>query len=99
MNFKLLNPYIIILLSFLSVILLGTGLLVLPFANQDGSWGNFVNALFTSSSAIAVTGLSVYDLSVQFSFFGQLVIILLMIVGGLGIITIFSFFEINQNFL
>jgi trk system potassium uptake protein TrkH len=94
MNFKLLNPYIIILLSFLSVILLGTGLLVLPFANQDGSWGNFVNALFTSSSAIAVTGLSVYDLSVQFSFFGQLVIILLMIVGGLGIITIFSFFTV-----
>lgn len=94
MNFKLLNPYIIILLSFLSVILLGAGLLVLPFANQDGAWGNFVNALFTSSSAIAVTGLSVYDLSVQFSFFGQLVIILLMIIGGLGIITIFSFFTV-----
>lgn len=94
MNFKLQNPYIIILLSFLGVILLGALLLILPFSNQNGLWGDFVNAIFTSSSAIAVTGLSVYDLSIQFSFFGQFVIVLLMIVGGLGIITMFSFFTV-----
>ena len=94
MNFKLPNPYIIILLSFVSVILLGAGFLVLPFSNQDGLWGDFVNALFTSSSAIAVTGLSIYSLSTQFTLFGQFIIILLMIIGGLGIITIFSFFTV-----
>jgi len=94
MNFKLLNPYIIILLSFLAIIFLGAVLLVLPFSNQDGLWGDFVNAVFTSSSAVAVTGLSVYDLSIQFTFFGQFVIVLLMIIGGLGIITIFSFFTV-----
>jgi trk system potassium uptake protein len=94
MNFKLPNPYIIILLSFVSVILIGAGFLVLPFSNQDGLWGDFVNALFTSSSAIAVTGLSIYDLSTQFTLFGQFIIILLMIIGGLGIITIFSFFTV-----
>jgi trk system potassium uptake protein len=94
MKFRTLNPYIIILLSYLGVILIGSILLTLPFSNQSGSWSSFINALFTATSALAVTGLSVYNISIQFTFFGQLIILLLMILGGLGIITIFSFFTV-----
>jgi trk system potassium uptake protein TrkH len=94
MNQKISNPYIIILLSFIGVIVMGAITLILPISNQSGEWGDFVNAMFTSSSAIAVTGLSVYDLSVQFTIFGQFIIIILMMLGGLGIITIFSFFTV-----
>jgi trk system potassium uptake protein TrkH len=94
MKFRTLNPYIIILVSYLGVILIGSILLTLPFSNQSGAWSSFINALFTATSALAVTGLSVYNISIQFTFFGQFIILLLMILGGLGIITIFSFFTV-----
>jgi trk system potassium uptake protein TrkH len=94
MKFRTLNPYIIILLSYLGVILIGSLLLTLPFSNQSGSWSSLINALFTATSALAVTGLSVYNISLQFTFFGQFIILILMILGGLGIITIFSFFTV-----
>lgn len=95
MNFFTKKPYYTILLSYLIGIAIGTLFLALPFAQQNGQWGNFINSLFMATSAIAVTGLSVYaDISIQFSTFGQVVIMILMILGGLGIITIFSFFTI-----
>ncbi len=89
------NPYLVVLLSFISVILIGSFLLSTPWANADQSWGNFINALFMATSALAVTGLSVYaDVSAQFTVFGESVLMVLMVLGGLGIITIFTFFTI-----
>jgi trk system potassium uptake protein TrkH len=95
MNIFTKRPYYTILFSFLVAIVVGGLLLILPFANRDGRWGDVVNSLFMATSAIAVTGLSVYrDISVQYTAFGQIVLMILMILGGLGIITIFSFFTI-----
>ena len=94
MKFRLESPYLIVLLGFLAAITFGTVMLVLPWSNANQSWGSFLDALFTSTSAIAVTGLSVVDISMTYSLFGQSIIILLMVLGGLGIVTIFSFFTI-----
>ena len=89
------NPYLVVLLSFLTVILIGSFLLTTPLANTSGTWGDFIDSLFMATSALAVTGLSVFsDVSAQFSLFGEIVLIVLMILGGLGIITIFTFFTI-----
>lgn len=73
--------------SFLLVILTGAFLLMLPISNQDGGWLNFVDALFTSTSATCVTGLATRVTSDQFTMFGQIVLIGLMQVGGLGLLT------------
>ena len=61
-----------ICVGFLSVIAVGTLLLMLPFATYDGSWNNPLVALFTSTSAVCVTGLIVVDTGSYFSFWGQL---------------------------
>jgi len=95
MNFFTKKPYYTILLSYLIAIAIGGLVLTLPFANRNGQWGDFINSMFMATSALAVTGLSVYaDVSAQFSTFGQVILMILMILGGLGIITIFSFFTI-----
>ncbi len=95
MNIFTKRPYYTILFSFLVAIILGSLFLILPFANRDGQWGNVVNSLFMATSAIAVTGLSVYpDISLQYTAFGQIILMILMVLGGLGIITIFTFFTI-----
>lgn len=89
------NPYLVVLLSFLGVILVGSFLLSTPLASADQSWGSFVDHLFMATSALAVTGLSVFsDLSAHYSLFGEIVLMVLMVLGGLGIITIFTFFTI-----
>lgn len=80
-----------ICLGFLAVILVGTLLLTLPFSTADGSWGNLVTALFTSTSAVCVTGLIVVDTGTFFSFWGQLFILLLIQIGGLGYMTATTF--------
>jgi len=82
-----LNPAMLILLSFLLVIVLGTVLLKIPACTTaDGiSW---TDALFTSTSAVCVTGLIVVDTGTCFTGFGQCVILMLIQVGGLGIMTI-----------
>lgn len=79
-------------ISFAGIILLGALLLSLPAASRDGTVIPFVDALFTSTSATCVTGLVVYDTYTQFSFFGQLVIICLIQVGGLGFMTLATLF-------
>lgn len=78
----------IIILGFLSVILLGSLFLMLPFATQDGKGATFSDALFTSTSAVCVTGLVLHDTATYWSIFGQGVILVLIQIGGMGIVTI-----------
>ena len=83
-----------IALGYLLVISIGTVLLALPIASRDNLSAGFVNALFTATSATCVTGLVVADTYAQWTAFGQLVILLLIQIGGLGFmttITLFSF--------
>jgi len=82
-----LNPSLMILLSFLLVIFLGTGLLKTEYATKEGSIA-LVDALFTATSAVCVTGLIVVDTGSYFTIFGKIVILILMQVGGLGVMTI-----------
>ncbi|MGG6269361.1 TrkH family potassium uptake protein [Leptolyngbya sp. AN03gr2] len=76
-----------ICLGFLAVIFVGTCLLMLPFSTATGDWNSPVTALFTATSAVCVTGLSVVDVGKFYSFWGQLFIMLLVQVGGLGYMT------------
>jgi len=85
------NPAQTIAFSFLILILVGTMLLMMPFATADGSQLGFINSLFTATSAVCVTGLIVVDTATYFSTYGQAVIMLLIQCGGLGIM-IFTFF-------
>lgn len=83
-----LKPVQILALGFLAVVLLGAGLLVLPIATVDRYMLNFVDAVFTATSAVCVTGLTVVNTGVTFSLFGQIVILCLIQIGGLGFMTI-----------
>ncbi len=83
---KAMPPVKLIVLSFIVIIFVGTILLCLPFASK-GKPISIINSLFTSTSATCVTGLSVFDTYSSFTFFGQLVILLLIQVGGLGLAT------------
>ncbi len=74
-------------LGYLFVILAGTLLLCLPFATKTGESTSFINALFTSTSATCVTGLVVYDTNMHWTIFGQVIILLLIQIGGLGFMT------------
>ena len=85
------NPGRTILFSFLFIILLGSILLTLPFAGANSTRLSYLDALFTSTSAVCVTGLIVQDTALRFSFFGKIVIMLLIQAGGLGIM-IMSYF-------
>lgn len=76
-----------ICLGFLALILVGTLFLLLPISLQSGQWGDWVTALFTATSAVCVTGLAVVDTGTYFSGFGQLVLLLLIQIGGLGYMT------------
>lgn len=78
----------IIMAGFGGMILLGTFLLMLPISSQNGTATNFLDALFTATSATCVTGLIVFDTATHWSMFGQLVILLLIQVGGMGVVTI-----------
>ena len=69
-------------------ILVGALLLMLPLSSSSGNWTPFKDALFTSTSAVCVTGLVVYDTATYWSLFGQAVILLLIQLGGLGIISV-----------
>ncbi|WP_026082844.1 TrkH family potassium uptake protein [Mastigocladopsis repens] len=80
-----------ICLGFLAVITVGTILLMMPFSTSSGTWNNLIVALFTSTSAVCVTGLSVVDPGTYFSFWGQLFIVLLVQIGGLGYMTTTTF--------
>jgi len=81
----------IVAFSFLFVILVGTGLLLLPGATTSSEI-SFIDALFTSTSGTCVTGLIVVDTGSYFSRFGQVVLLLLIQIGGLGLMTTTAFF-------
>lgn len=81
---KKLAPVQILAVGFAAVILTGAILLVLPISSRSGDYTSFLTALFTSTSAVCVTGLVVVDTGTYWSIFGQVVIMLLIQVGGLG---------------
>ena len=82
------TPFQVITFSFFFVILLGSILLYLPCSRTDVSSGSFLDALFTSGSAVCVTGLVVRNTGTYWSAFGQTVILVLIQIGGLGVITV-----------
>ena len=83
----------IICVSFLLLIAVGTLLLTLPISSKNGRLG-VIDAMFTATSATCVTGLVVRDTWTQFSWFGQAIILLLIQIGGLGLVTLTSFFAL-----
>jgi len=85
MRFFRLNYFQKIILGFAALILFGAFLLMLPISSNERVYTPFLNALFTSTSASCVTGLIVYDTAVHWSFFGQVVILILIQIGGLGV--------------
>ncbi len=82
-----LSPSEVILLGYIGIILLGALFLSLSFMVAPGNHLSFVDALFTSTSAVCVTGLTVVDTATFFSFWGQLTILILLQIGGLGYMT------------
>ena len=82
-----LSPFQIIILGFAGIILTGALLLMIPLSAADGRFTSFSDALFTSVSAVCVTGLVVCDTATCWSAFGQAVILSLIQVGGLGVVT------------
>lgn len=82
-----LNPPRVLALGFSSLIIIGSILLNLPIATQSGESIGFINALFTSASAVCVTGLVVVNTAEFWSLFGKIVIIILIQMGGLGFMT------------
>ena len=84
----------IIVLSFLLVILVGTLLLCLPVSSANGTFTPPLNAMFTATSATCVTGLVVYDTFTHWSLFGQIEIISLIQIGGLGFLVFISMFSV-----
>ena len=88
------SPSQLIALTFAGLILAGALLLMLPFAGREGAGLSFVDALFTATSASCVTGLVVVDTGTYFSTFGQLVIIALIQLGGLGLVLFATLFSV-----
>lgn len=87
-----LTSFQIILLGFFGVILLGALILTLPVSSSDGSFTPFNQTLFTSTSAVCVTGLIVQDTATHWSYFGQAIILILIQIGGLGVVTMAATF-------
>ena len=83
-----LSPNQIIALGFLGIIVSGALLLMLPFANRAGRGLSFLDSLFTATSATCVTGLVVADTWTQFNLLGQIILLVLIQVGGLGYMTL-----------
>lgn len=87
----ILNPAQVFILSFLMIIFIGSLLLMLPNSTHSGI--SFIDALFTSTSAVCVTGLIVVDTGTYFTGLGQTIVLFLIQIGGLGILTFTSFFS------
>jgi trk system potassium uptake protein TrkH len=93
-KFYRLKPVQILALGFAGVILVGALLLMLPISSANGHVTPFIDALFTATSAVCVTGLVVVDTGTYWSVFGQIVILLLIQVGGLGFMTFATFLAV-----
>ena len=83
-----LSSFQLILLGFAGVILLGALILTLPISSKSHEWTSFTDALFTSTSAVCVTGLIVFDTATHWTIFGQIMILLLIQIGGMGVVTV-----------
>ena len=83
-----LTPVRLLVLGYLAVIIIGTLLLIIPFASKITGSASFMDALFTTVSASCVTGLIVRDTYTHWSTFGQVVILLLIQIGGIGFMTV-----------
>ena len=101
----LVNPYNLVILSFIIVIVIGSFLLVTPLAQSDGAWAfnhvradgqkvTYLDCLFTAVSATCVTGLCTFGSGIgnTLSLFGQIVVVIMIQIGGLGFITVLTFF-------
>jgi potassium uptake TrkH family protein len=84
------SPSRVVVLAFLGVVLAGTGLLSLPVAVEQGQEASWTSALFTATSAVCVTGLAVLDTAAHWTVFGEVVILVLMQIGGFGIMSLAS---------
>ena len=91
---KSLSPFQIIILGFSGVILAGALLLMLPISSKSGTLTPFSDALFTSTSAVCVTGLVLHDTAAYWSYFGQSVILVLIQIGGMGVVTVAASFAL-----
>ncbi|MEY3420598.1 MAG: hypothetical protein RIR48_883 [Bacteroidota bacterium] len=86
------HPAVLFIVSFIFLILFGSLCLMLPAASTKGI--TFIQALFTATSAVTVTGLAVLDTGKDFTFFGQVVILILIQLGGLGVLTVTNIFAL-----
>ncbi|MHB8130585.1 MAG: TrkH family potassium uptake protein [Mobilitalea sp.] len=91
-KFKLTYPQIIVF-GYLAIILFGGLLLSLPISSREGTWTSYIVSLFTATSATCVTGLVIYDTYIHWSLFGQITILCLVQIGGLGFMTIITLFS------
>ena len=91
---KKINPYVLVILSFVIVIFVGSVLLSMPFSQVSGKWGNYMDALFQAVSATCVTGLCTYANGIgnELTFVGQLILLAMIQIGGLGFVTVLTFF-------
>ena len=90
---KHLNPYLLVILSFVIIIFVGAILLLMPFSRTDGQFGSFIDSLFLATSATCVTGLNSFEQGIgdELTFAGQLIVMFLIQIGGLGFITLLTF--------
>ena len=88
------NPALMMAVSFLFIIMVGSGMLLMPRCIQHGVHLSWIDSLFTATSAVCVTGLTTIDVPSTFTCLGQLIVMLLIQVGGLGVMTITSFFAL-----
>lgn len=88
------RPTQIMVSGFAAIIVIGALLLTLPIASQSGESIGLLNALFTATSAVCVTGLVMVDTATYWSLFGQIVIITLIQIGGLGFMTVATMFSL-----
>jgi len=93
-SFLSLSPPLTVVVTFLVIIAIGSTLLLLPVSTAPGKYTKPLDALFTATSATCVTGLIVVDTGNHFSRFGQIVILILIQIGGLGLMTFTSFFAL-----
>ena len=88
------NPALMLAISFMVFILIGSGLLLMPRCVQQGISLSWIDSLFTATSAVCVTGLTTIDVPSTFTCLGQFVVMMLIQVGGVGVMTITSFFAL-----
>jgi potassium uptake TrkH family protein len=88
------SPPLMMAVSFLFIILVGSGMLLMPHCIQPGVHLSWIDSLFTATSAVCVTGLTTIDVPNTFTSLGQLVVMMLIQIGGLGVMTITSFFAL-----